>query len=248
MIQPNIDLLTTGSSSPTAAVAKTGDRFKRDAVPDAQEKAELLDVVWRTIAGEPAAQADLMQRYSRRVAGFVRAIIRQPDAVEDVTQMVFIKMFRRLGRLRDPIVFESWLFTLARNTSLDFIRRRNCRPNTVALDDEINQIPDPSTSSATSEILAALDRALTRLSPVDRSLVTQFVAGDSYGTIAERTGLSLATVKVRLHRVRPFLRSWVGQMTDTRQTGSKGWRCLSGSPATARWTGSNTHSANSMAA
>lgn len=244
MIQPNFDLLAPASPSSDASVDAPDSASSRDLSPaKLQEKQELIDVVRRADAGESAAQAELMQRYSRRVAGFVRAIIRQPDAVEDVTQMVFIKMFRRLSRLRDPGVFESWLFTLARNTSLDFIRRRNCRPNTVAIDEEINQIPDPSTSSATNEILAALDRALTRLNPIDRTLVTQFVAGESYGAIAERAGLSLATVKVRLHRVRPFLRSWVGQMTDTRQGGGKGWRCISGNRNTARWPGTRSQTA-----
>ena len=91
------------------------------------------------------------------------------------------------------------------------------------------EIADPSNSGATTEILAALDRALARLNPLDRSLVTQFVAGESYGTIAARSGLSLASVKVRLHRVRPFLRTWVGEMTDTRLPGGKGWRAASGS-------------------
>jgi RNA polymerase sigma-70 factor (ECF subfamily) len=199
------------------------------ATPVGDDKTELIALVQRAENGDPAAQAELMRRYTRRVSGFVRTIIRQPDAEEDVTQMVFIKMFRRLSRLRDPAVFESWLFTLARNTSLDFIRRRNCRPSTVALDDQIHQIADPSSASAISEILAALDRALTRLNPIDRTLVTQFVAGESYGEIAARAGLSLASVKVRLHRVRPFLRTWVGEMTDTRLPGGKGWRTTSGS-------------------
>jgi RNA polymerase sigma-70 factor, ECF subfamily len=224
MIQPNADLLASCSPSCESSASEA-----------TAAKAELVALVRRAEAGESTAQSELVRRYTRRVAGFVRAIIRQPDAVEDVTQIVFIKMFRRLSRLRDPIVFESWLFTLARNTGLDFIRRRSCRPSTVTIDEEINQIMDPSTADATGEILAALDRALTRLTPIDRSLVTQFVAGDSYGDIASRTGLSLATVKVRLHRVRPFLRSWVGEMTDTRQPGGKGWRATAGSRAQSAW-------------
>jgi len=229
MIQPNSDFSTSGSST-----CDTGDAEElSDATPTTptpgSEKAALAELVRRAEAGDPVAQAELVRLYTRRVAGFVRGIIRQPDAVEDVTQVVFIKMFRRLGRLRDHSVFEAWLFTLARNTSLDFIRRRNCRPNTVSIDDEINQIADTSSSAATTEILAALDRALARLSPIDRTLVTQFVAGESYGSIAEQAGLTLATVKVRLHRVRPFLRTWVGEMTETRQSGGKGWQRTSGS-------------------
>ena len=229
MIQPNSDFTASCASSGESAKASMRHVFTEATSDESDRKAELIELVRRAEAGERVAQADLMRRYTRRVTGFVRAIVRQPDAVEDVTQVVFIKMFRRLGRLRDPAVFESWLFTLARNTSLDFIRRRNCRPNTITIDDEVNQIADPSNSSATTEILAALDRALTRLSPIDRTLVTQFVAGESYGSIAEHVGLTLATVKVRLHRVRPFLRTWVGEMTETRQRDGKGWRCTSGS-------------------
>lgn len=228
MIQPNTDSLAPESCSDSAE--DHGQSDSNAAV--LREKSQLIESVRRADAGDHVAQADLMRRYTRRVSGFVRSIIHQPDAVEDVTQMVFIKMFRRLNRLRDPAVFESWLFTLARNTSLDFIRRRRCRPSTIALDDEVNQIADPSNFSATNEILAALDRALTRLNPIDRTLVSQFVAGESYGTIAEQAGLSLATVKVRLHRVRPFLRSWVGEMTETRQRGGKGWHRVAGNRMT----------------
>jgi RNA polymerase sigma-70 factor, ECF subfamily len=223
MIQPNPDI--SG-----ACLLRPDEAGLRELSSD---RLVLIELVQRANRGDSAAQAELVNRYTRRIGGFIRGIIRQTDAVEDVTQMVFIKMFRRLGRLRDPAVFESWLFTLARNTALDFIRRRSCRPATVALDEQINQIADPSTASATREILAALDRALTRLNPIDRSLVTQFVSGETYGDIAARTGLSLATVKVRLHRVRPFLRSWVGEMTDTRLPGGKGWRATAGSRSTA---------------
>jgi RNA polymerase sigma-70 factor (ECF subfamily) len=223
MIQPNPELLAPSLSSDAATRTDSRPECSVD-----QDKPELAELVRRAESGDSAAQSDLMRRYQRRVSGFVRSIIRQPDAIEDVTQIVFIKMFRRLGRLRDAAVFESWLFTLARNTSLDFLRRRRCRPNTVTLDDEVNQIADPSCSTATTEILAALDRALTRLNPIDRTLVTQFVNGESYGSIAAHAGLSLATVKVRLHRVRPFLRTWVGEMTDTRQRSGRGWRRVAG--------------------
>lgn len=243
MIQPNIDLLASGC--PSDSIADHGDSRP---IADIHGKSELIDLVRRADAGDSAAQTELMRRYTRRMAGFVRSIIRQPDAVEDVTQVVFIKMFRRLGRLRDPAVFESWLFTLARNSCLDFLRRRSCRPNTVALDDEVNQIADPTNAGATTEILAALDRALARLNPIDRTLVSQFVAGETYGSIAEQVGLSLATVKVRLHRIRPFLRSWVGEMTDTRQPGGKGWQSISGSRATLRWSGASVHQPASEAA
>ncbi|MEY4688315.1 MAG: hypothetical protein RIR76_2338 [Verrucomicrobiota bacterium] len=203
-----------------------------DAAAD-QARAELLELVRRARAGRSDAQAELVRRYSRRLTGFVRGIIRQPDAVEDVVQVAFIKMFRRLSRLRDPAVFESWLFTLARNSALDFIRRRNCRPATVGIDEQVNQVADPRNETAVPEILAALEHALARLNPLDRGLVSQFVRGDSYGEIARRAGISLASVKVRLHRVRPYLRNAVGEMTATRVAGTRGWGSAAPAPLAA---------------
>jgi RNA polymerase sigma-70 factor (ECF subfamily) len=189
--------------------------------PVRASSAELVGLVQRAIAADPTAQRELVERYGRRVAGFVRPLIRQPDAVEDVTQTVFIKMFRRLAGLRDLALFEAWLFTLARNTALDFIRRRNRRPFTVGFDASSIEVPDQRNDTATVEIMEALDRALTRLSPVDQMLVRQFVAGESYLQIAAQAGLSLGAVKVRLHRVRPLLRNWVGTMTESRLPGER---------------------------
>lgn len=227
MIRPSCEF------TPTEGAPRKASANRENAAPLDEARAELLALVRRARAGKPDAQAELVQRYSRRLGGFVRGIIRQSDAVEDVTQMVFIKMFRRLSHLRDPAVFESWLFTLARNTALDFIRRRNCRPVTVGLDDQVNRIADPRNETAVPEILAALDRALVRLNPLDRGLVSQFVRGDSYGEIARRAGISLASVKVRLHRVRPYLRAAVGEMTATRVPGTRSWGAVATVPVAA---------------
>ncbi len=158
-----------------------------------------------------AAQSDLIRRYTVRLSGFVRPIILQPSAVEDVVQTVFIKMVRRLELLREVATFESWLFALARNTALDFIRRRKCRPVTVSETIEFHNAPDLSTAQPLTEIMEALEVALLRLSPKDRNLVTHIVEGNSYQIAAQREGLSVGAVKVRLNRVRPFLRVSVGE-------------------------------------
>jgi len=146
----------------------------------------------------------------------VRPILFQPSAVEDVVQMVFIKMVRRLTLLRDPAVFESWLFRLARNTAVDFLRRRRCRPTMVSDEQTFEQAPDTSSERSVAEIMEALHVALTRLSPKDRNLVTLIVEGNSYQTVAAREGLTVGAVKVRLNRVRPFLRVSVGEAVGVR--------------------------------
>lgn len=188
------------------------------------ERAELTALVTRAQANDMAAQSELVRRYTVRLSAFVRPIIFQPSMVEDVVQMVFIKMVRRLTLLRDPAVFESWLFKMARNTAVDFLRRRRCRPITVADEQELVQVPDTSSARPVEEIMEALSIALTRLSPKDRNLVTMIVEGNSYRTVAAREGLTVGAVKVRLNRVRPFLRTSVGEAVGVHTSTSSKWR------------------------
>ena len=81
------------------------------------------------------------------------------------------------------------------------------------------------TGHADLKFMEALSRALTRLSPVDRNLVTMIVEGNSYQTVAAREGLTVGAVKVRLNRVRPFLRVSVGEAVGVR----------AGAPAGGKW-------------
>ena len=190
----------------------------------AQERAELIALVLRAQRDDMAAQSELVRRYTVRISAFVRPIIFQPSVVEDVVQMVFIKMVRRLSLLRDPAVFESWLFKMSRNTAVDFLRRRRCRPTMVSDEHELTQAPDTSSTRPVEEIMEALTLALTRLSPKDRNLVTMIVEGNSYRTVAAREGLTVGAVKVRLNRVRPFLRVSVGEAIGARVPTSGKWR------------------------
>jgi RNA polymerase sigma-70 factor, ECF subfamily len=187
-------------------------------------KTELTTLVLRAQAGDLAAQSALVRGYSRRISGFVRRIAPVRSAVEDIVQTVFIKMVRRVGLLRDPQTFESWLFALARNTALDFIRRRRCQPTTFADELEEMAAPDAHRSHTVEEITAALDQALVRLSPKDRQLVRLIVEGNSYRVIAEREGLSVGAIKIRMHRVRPYLRLRVSQAIGVSLPSAKKWQ------------------------
>jgi RNA polymerase sigma-70 factor (ECF subfamily) len=190
-------------------------------VLEAKPNGDLRALVARAQTGDTDAQSALVRQYSRRVTGLVRRIIPLRHAVEDVVQVVFIKMVRRLGSLRDPAVFEQWLFALARNAALDFLRRRRCQPTLVFDDLESVAAPDHG-AMVVEEIMAALDRALKLLSPRDRQLVRLIVEGNSYRVVAEREGLSVGAVKVRLHRVRPILRTCVREAIGARS--AAGWK------------------------
>lgn len=213
MILPNPDHLY----SPTSA-ADTNSSTPVSVGDAGEDRAELTALVRKAQKGDLGAQSELVRRYQRRLAGHVRQIVRQPDMVEDLVQTVFIKMVRRLGRLRDAGAFESWLFRLSRNAALDYLRRRRRRPVTVACEEQLNRLPDTDSSAVVTEIMEALTLALEELSPKDRSLVTLFVQGHSYRIIAAREGLTEEAVKARLHRTRPFLRAAISQATAARPT------------------------------
>lgn len=177
---------------------------------------ELLDLIDRARIGDMDAQGELVRRYTARISGFVRPIVGQPSMVEDVVQTIFIKMVRRLRLLRTSAAFESWLFRLARNTAVDFIRRRRCRPVAVEDERELECVADHDSGRAVDEIMEAFEIAIRRLNPIDQHLVRMIVDGHSYSIAAERTGLTIGAVKVRLCRVRPFLRCSVGGATGHR--------------------------------
>jgi RNA polymerase sigma-70 factor (ECF subfamily) len=175
-----------------------------------EECLELRAIVSRARSGDLSAQSALVNRFTTRIKAFVRPLVRDSGLVDDVTQIAMTKMVRRIGMLRDPATFESWLFTLARNVALDLHRRARCRPASALELHDLAQIPEDRERFTTPEIMDALNAALTRLSPTDQTIVRLIIQGSSYGAAAEQVGVSVGAVKLRLNRVRPFLRVSVG--------------------------------------
>ena len=174
------------------------------------DRLELCEIVAQARRGDFSAQSALVNRYATRVKAFVRPLVRDSSLVDDVAQVAMTKMVRRIGMLRDPATFESWLFTLARNVALDLHRRARCRPMSALELSDLNEIPEDRERFTTPEIMDALNTALARLSPTDQTIVRLIIQGSSYGAAAEQVGVSVGAVKLRLNRVRPFLRVSVG--------------------------------------
>jgi RNA polymerase sigma-70 factor (ECF subfamily) len=166
---------------------------------------ELVELVRRAQRGEERAQHDLIVSYQHRVAGFVYAITGRSDAVEDLAQLVFIKMARTIDRLQAPAQFESWLFRLARNTCIDHLRRQKLRRIFLPFASEHEDVPEPPGAVDTEE-LDALRHALEQLRPQDRALLALVQEGRSHAEIAQTLKSSVAAVKARLHRAREQLR------------------------------------------
>jgi RNA polymerase sigma-70 factor, ECF subfamily len=161
--------------------------------------------VRRAQRGDEVAMRELIVSYQRRVAGFVYAITGRSDSVEDLAQMVFVKMARAVDRLKAPEQFESWLFRLARTTCIDHLRRQKLRRIFTPFAPEHENVPEPA-GAVDSEELDALRHALDQLRPKDRALLALVQEGRSHAEIAATFKTSVAAVKARLHRAREQLR------------------------------------------
>jgi RNA polymerase sigma-70 factor (ECF subfamily) len=174
---------------------------------DESSTSTLGDRVRRAQHGDEVAMRELIVSYQHRVAGFTYAITGRSDSIEDIVQMVFVKMARAIDRLKAPEQFESWLFRLARNTCIDHLRRQKLRRIFIPFAQEHENVAEPAGAVDTEE-LDALRHALAQLRPKDRALLALVQEGRSHAEIAESFGTSVAAVKARLHRAREQLREF----------------------------------------
>jgi RNA polymerase sigma-70 factor (ECF subfamily) len=140
-------------------------------------------------------------------------MVPDPDQAADVVQEAFFSAYRNLASFRGGIV-RSWLSRIAVNAAMDLQRARKRRPVQPypELEDDSWQPPagedaDPERQVVTAERVNALNAALAAIGDDQRAAIVLFdVEGFDYAEIAEMTGVSLGTVKSRIHRGRLALR------------------------------------------
>jgi RNA polymerase sigma-70 factor, ECF subfamily len=165
--------------------------------PDPAET-EIARLVRGAQQGDSAAFAELYRRFARMVHGVVLARTARTD-VDDVVQDVFVKALERLKDLREPAAFGGWIAAIARHRATDHRRRE---PLTEAL---VKDVPLPAQGDRL-EALAILNAIKSLPEAYNETLVLRLVEGMTGAEIAERTGLTAASVRVNLHRGMKLLR------------------------------------------
>ncbi len=166
-------------------------------MPDTAES-EIARLVRAAQRGDRAAFAELYQRFTRMVHGIVLARLVRADA-DDVVQDVFMTALERLGDLREPAAFGGWLAAIARRRATDAGRRMR---QTEALTDDVAARSDGDHLEA----MAILDAIRSLPDAYCETLVLRLVEGMTGAEIADRTGLTPASVRVNLHRGMKLLR------------------------------------------
>ena len=164
--------------------------------------------------GDELAFEALVVKYQRRIARHVARYVPIASDVEDVVQEVFIRAFRGLHSFRGDSAFYTWLYRIATNAALTFLRQA---PHEEQLDDSEDErlnpfepgISDGETPERTlmaSQIADAVRRGLARMQPELVDALTLFeVEGKSYSDIAQMFDVPVGTVRSRIFRAREAL-------------------------------------------
>jgi RNA polymerase sigma-70 factor (ECF subfamily) len=149
--------------------------------------------------GDDRAFARLYERYARMIHGVLLARVPRTD-VDDLVQDVFLAAWNRLKALRDPAAFGGWLATIARNRATDFHR------SSIESVELPENLPAHDGTAARAEALAVLETIKGLPDAYRETLVLRLVEGLTGPEIADRTGLTPASVRVNLHRGMKLLR------------------------------------------
>jgi len=170
------------------------------------------DLIQRCLEGDATAWDTLVRVYWKRVFNVAYKFVARFDEAEDLTQEIFVKVFRALPTFDRRASFETWLTKVSRNLCIDRYRRRRREeerftdevdPDTIQIDELVSR---PDATLEQRDEIAMVRRALAKLHPTYREAVALRDVHDlSYEEIARRLQLPEGTVKSRISRGRKEL-------------------------------------------
>ena len=165
--------------------------------------------------GSEKAFASLMNRYRDSIYYMLLKMVNNPSDAEDLTIEAFGKAFRNLDLYTPKFAFSTWLFKIATNNCVDFIRKKQVSPTPLDhLQDSMDNVtvniqsdlPDPEESMINHQKIAALKDIVNQLKPRYKSLIElRYFKEYSYEEISSELNLPIGTVKAQLFRAKTLL-------------------------------------------
>jgi len=196
----------TALADPEGRLADEAGRVDSEVTHPAQPERNVAETEWNLPTWE-----DIVRTHSARVYRLAYRLTGNPHDAEDLTQEVFVRVFRSLSSYT-PGTFEGWLHRITTNLFLDTARRKQ-RIRFEGLADEMahrlaGSEPTPAQAFDDSHLDDDVQAALKALPPEYRAAVVLCdIEGFSYEEIAATLGVKLGTVRSRIHRGRAQLRS-----------------------------------------
>lgn len=176
--------------------------------------------------GDQAAFATLMERYRESIYFMMMKMVRNQDDADDLTIEAFGKAFSRLDQYSPSFAFSTWLFKIASNNCIDFIRKKRIKltsMDTGYTNDDGESVSidarsltrDPEETIIHNQKVKHMRQLVSKLKPRYRELIEKrYFEELSYEEIADELNLPLGTVKAQLFRARDFLAQMMEQTKD----------------------------------
>ena len=199
-------------------------------MPDPTAAPDPIDgVIARCLAGDQDAWAQIVRQHWRKVFNIAYKFTGKHDEAEDLTQDVFLKIFKSLDTFDRRANFQTWLVSVSRNLCIDHYRSVRKERETIDRDvDPGDLTPVSNTTSALAALeqrdrVELLKKAMDQLPPTLRSAVLlRDIQELSYQEIADRLHLPEGTVKSRINRGRTELARQIRRLRDELETGVAG--------------------------
>lgn len=180
-------------------------------------------LVQRCAAGDEAACVDLVNEHQRMVYQLGLHLLGDPEEARDLSQEVFLRVFRTIGGFRGNSALRTWIYRIVINQARNRQRwwKRRHRSEVISLDEHLEQFGDvsapvekvtPERVFGQKELASQIWQALESLPFEQRTaIVLREIDGLSYDEIAFSLGVAVGTVKSRLTRAREALRARLKQ-------------------------------------
>ena len=168
-----------------------------------------LHIIKEVLGGKSEQFEHILNRYSGQVFNLIAHIVPCKEDAEELTQDVFIKVFRLLSSFKEESSFSTWIYRIATNTALSAARKR--KHDTLHLDDAAysnipEEIIDEALDNDSEEQLQRLSDAIEMLRADERALITLYYINEKpIAEVASVLGLTASNVKIKLHRIRKKL-------------------------------------------
>ena len=178
-------------------------------------------IIERCLKGDQAAWDEIVRLYWRKVFNVAYKFVGRHDLAEDLTQDIFLKLYRSLNTFDRRANFQTWLISVSRNLCIDHYRSVRKERETVNRDVDASELTPASTDKSAQALLEQRDRvtmlraALNRLPPTLRTAVLmRDIQELAYTEIAEKLGVPEGTVKSRINRGRTELARQIQKLRE----------------------------------
>jgi RNA polymerase sigma-70 factor (ECF subfamily) len=162
---------------------------------------------------------ELLQANRPKILKICRVYAWDSADQDDLYQEILFQIWRALPNLRDGQFANTWLYRVALNTALSFVRKDKSRRArlTISDGDQLHEVPEnlPSNAPHTNEQLAQMFQAISQLNGLEKAAITLFLEDLSYEQIAAVMGITESNVGVMLHRAKKKLSTLIKEVPCT---------------------------------